>query len=92
MSVQKKILCAAAALLFSVGAASSADAQMPVRSAAATAAFWMRPEGDAVLLSEAEIAELNRTLRLREPSLHDIAGAPPLLSGAEVRVRIEAAA
>ena len=92
MSVQKKILCVVAALFLSVGAASPADAQMPVRSAAATAAFWMRPEGDAVLLSEAEIAELNRTLRLREPSLHDIAGAPPLLSGAEVRVRIEAAA
>ena len=51
----------------------------------------MRADGNALLLTAAQTAEVNRAIAAHG-GVHDLVGAPLQLTGAEVRTRIHAAA
>ena len=69
----------------------SAHATLPVTGKAATAAYWMRADGDALLMS-AEEAEAHRGEAVAAGFLYDLADAPQRRSGLDLRAAIREAA
>lgn len=59
--------------------------------ARATAAYWIErnPKGEEPLLSEEDVQSVNRTIRGKNDTLHDLEALPHILSDSEIQRRIE---
>ena len=67
-------------------------AAMPVRGAAAEVSYWLRADGDTLLLTAAETAALNARIAAATDTLRDLAAVPDNIPGAPLARDIAAAA
>lgn len=85
-----RVLCVMVAAGFLVMGA-RVHAALPVEGAPATAAYWMRTDGDMPLCTADEIAALNHQIAARTDTVCNLMKHPAMLSGDEVRCLISRA-